>query len=243
MGYHRAGFEVVGVDINPQPRYPFEFIQSDALKFLNNHLTLERHNLAIQERFDVIHASPPCQRYARIGAVHGVRGNHPDLIDATRALLIESGYAWVIENVPDSKIPGVTLCGSMFGLKATGALDGIERQLRRHRLFESNVPLLVPRCQHRGEPIGVYGNGGPQRDSRNRGYMGGKKERLDAMGITWMDVRELSNAIPPAYTEFIGAALMSSLRPRSAQQSCPAGPAALPPGSPSVPARPSRGRP
>lgn len=201
MGYHRAGFEVVGVDINPQPRYPFEFHQADAMTYP-------------LEGFDVIHASPPCQRYARIGCVHGVRGNHPDLIDPTRDRLVSAGVPWVIENVPDAKIPGLILCGSHFGLGAIGVLDGIWRQLRRHRLFETSIFMLQPSCCHIGEPIGVYGRGGPQRATRNRGYMGGRKEREAAMGIDWMNTAELSQAIPPAYTEWIGKRIMRELEGR-----------------------------
>lgn len=196
MGYARAGFEVVGVDIKPQPRYPFEFIQANAMTFP-------------LEGFDAIHASPPCQRYARIGAVHGVRENHPDLVGPVRDRLIAAGVPWVIENVPDSRIPGAVLCGSAFGLGAVGVLDGIPRQLRRHRLFETSFATMVPACQHRGEPVGVYGNGGPQRATRNRGYMGGTRERMEAMGIDWMEKKELSQAIPPAYTEFIGKQLLA----------------------------------
>ena len=198
MGYHRAGFEVVGVDIKPQPHYPFEFHQADALTFP-------------LEGFDVIHASPPCQRYARIGCVHAVRENHPDLIDPIRERLEASGVPWVIENVPDSKLPrSFVLCGSMFGLGAVGVLDGIYRQLRRHRLFQSSLWILTSQCQHNGEPVGVYGRGGPQRATRNRGYMGGTKERHEAMGIDWMSRDEISQAIPPAYTHYIGKQLMAA---------------------------------
>lgn len=200
MGYHRAGFEVVGVDIKPQKNFPFEFHQADALTYPLG-------------GFDVIHASPPCQRYARIGCVHGVRQNHPDLLGATRVRLEESGVPWVIENVPDSKLENAfVLCGSMFGLGAIGALDGIYRQLRRHRLFQSNIFILTPSCNHQGEPIGVYGRGGPQRATRNRGYMGGTRERKDAMGIDWMNTQELSQAIPPAYTEYIGQQLIKAIK-------------------------------
>lgn len=200
MGYHRAGFEVVGVDINPQPHYPFEFHQADALTYP-------------LDGFNVIHASPPCQRYARIGCVHGVRCNHPDLIEPIKNRLIECGAPWVIENVPDSYLQdSFVLCGSMFGLGSVGEMDGIYRQLRRHRLFQSNIMMLAPECRHKGEPIGVYGRGGPQRAERNRGYMGGRRERIEAMGIDWMNTAELSNAIPPAYTEFIGHQLMDYLK-------------------------------
>lgn len=203
MGYRRAGFEVIGVDIKPQKNYPFEFRQADALEYCRDH----------GHEFNVIHASPPCQRYARIGCVHGVRENHPDLVDPTRETLNSTGLPWVMENVPDAKLKNaIILCGSMFGLGSVGELDGIYRQLRRHRLFESNILLLSPECNHDGEPIGVYGRGGPQRATRNRGYMGGTRERIEAMGIDWMSRDELSQAIPPAYTEYIGRQLMAILK-------------------------------
>ena len=200
MGYSRAGFtEIVGVDIAPQKNYPFTFVQADAMTYP-------------LEGFDLIHASPPCQRYARIGAVHGRRELHPDLVDPTRARLLSSGAPWVMENVPDAHLPNaLTLCGSMFGLGAVGELDGIQRQLRRHRLFELSpgMHFLTPSCAHRGEPVGVYGRGGRQRATRNRGYMGSLRERIEAMGIDWMTRDELTQAIPPAYTSYIGRAFMA----------------------------------
>lgn len=210
MGYFRAGFtEIVGVDIKPQPRYPFTFIQDDALDFLEG-LIFDRTTT----RFDAIHASPPCQAHASIGYVHGHIHEHADLIPATRNLLVRSGLPWIMENVPDSHIGAIViLCGSQFGLHAMGELDGVDRQLRRHRLFEASIGLLSPPCRHQGEPVGVYGRGGPQTAERNRGYMGSRKERRDAMGIDWMQNDELSQSIPPAYTEYIGRQLLEHLRP------------------------------
>lgn len=204
MGYYRAGFkDITGIDNRPMPRYPFKFIQADALEYLEKH----------GHEYDVIHASPPCQAYARIGCVHNVRKNHADLVGQTREFLLKIGKPWVIENVPDSKLPNaITLCGSMFKLGSVGALDGVYRQLRRHRLFQIDPPLLmIPDCQHKGEPIGVYGRGGPQRATRNRGYMGGTRERIEAMGIDWMTRDELSQAIPPAYTEYIGKRILEAI--------------------------------
>jgi len=202
VGYYRSGFtDITGIDNRPQKHYPFRFIQTDALKYLAEH----------GHEYDVIHASPPCRAFARIGHVHGRCGLHPKLVDATRDALILVGNPWIIENVPDSKLPTTTiLCGSMFSLGAIGP-DGVYRQLRRHRLFESPVAMLTPACSHNGEPIGVYGRGGPQRAERKRGYMGGKRERQEAMQIDWMDTAELSNAIPPAYTLWIGTQLMKVL--------------------------------
>lgn len=203
MGYARAGFEVVGVDINPQPRYPFAFIQGDALEYVAAH----------GHEFDAIHASPPCQAYTSLGAMHKDR-KYPDLLAATRALLVGIGRPWVIENVPGAPMTGITLCGSMFGLGAH-CRDGAWHQLRRHRLFESSAFLLSPVCQHEGRPVGVYGNGGGNEGRAYlpgiNGYTGNAKERRETMGIDWMNRGELSQSIPPAYTEFIGGQLMVSL--------------------------------
>ena len=210
MGYARAGFEVVGVDIKPQPHYPFEFRQWDALDYL------DRTSVS---SWDAIHASPPCQRFSALTAVHG--REHPDLIKPTRSALRWTGLPYVIENVPRSPLlEPIHLCGSMFGLGAT-CRDGQWRQLRRHRLFEFGgglcAPALAPSCWHQGEPLGVYGNGGGQAKTvwnggPNRGYMGTKSERVEAMGIDWMSNAELSQAIPPAYTEWIGKQLLAHLQ-------------------------------
>ena len=205
MGYHRAGFDVVGVDIKPQPRYPFRFILADAL----------RPPLRL-EGFDLIHASPPCQRYSRISNVHGVNADHPDLVAPTRLMLKASGVPWIMENVPGSPLDvGTVLCGSAFDL---GALchDGVRRQLRRHRWFESSLFFFDRPCRHEGEPIGVYGHGGGQfktvwNGGVNRGYMGSFSERKEAMGIDWMNRDELADAIPPAYTEFLGRQAVAQL--------------------------------
>jgi DNA (cytosine-5)-methyltransferase 1 len=207
MGYSRAGFEVVGVDIKPQPHYcGDEFHQADWREWASGTMT-----------FDVLHASPPCPRYSSISRVHGTAANHPDLVGQVREVLIASGLPYVIENVGGAPLRDpVMLCGSMFGLGVT-CDDGQWRQLRRHRLFETPVLMLTPNCQHDGEPIGVYGHGGGQvKTARsglgtNRGYMGRVHERGPAMGIDWMTVTELSQAIPPAYTEWIGRQLMAQL--------------------------------
>ena len=129
VGYHRAGFDVVGVDINPQPRYPFDFVQADAMTYP-------------LDGFDAIHASPPCQFYANVTAWRGNPHDHPDLIAPTRQRLIDTGLPWVLENVPEAPVrPDLLLCGSMFGLK-----------VRRHRAFETSPRLfsLLPPCHHRG---------------------------------------------------------------------------------------------
>lgn len=196
MGYHRAGFEIVGVDVVDQPNYPFEFVKADAIEAA----------LAVGLLADVIHASPPCQAHTTLAK--GNNGNtdaYPDLIDATRAVLIATGKPYVIENVPSAPLlDPITLCGEMFGL---GVI--------RHRLFESNVMLMQPAHQpHRGRVAGwrhgqrydgpyvaVYGDGGGK---------GSVTEWQAAMGIDWTDVRhEIAEAIPPAFTEFIGVQLLA----------------------------------
>jgi DNA (cytosine-5)-methyltransferase 1 len=189
MGYHNAGFEVVGVDIENQRNYPFEFHKSDALEYL----------IKYGHEFDVIHASPPCQAYSITGNLARAQGNKAseiDLVEPTRELLIASGKNYVIENVPGAPlINPVVLCGSMFGLK-----------VRRHRLFESNVDLgIPPLCRHKeqGRPVGVYG-------SKNDNIPSGGKtartleEGQEAMGIDWMPWSKLVLAIPPIYTTWVG---------------------------------------
>jgi DNA (cytosine-5)-methyltransferase 1 len=190
VGYHRAGFEVVGVDLSPQPRYPFEFHQADALTFP-------------LDGFDVIHASPPCQGYTW-GTRKGREDRWPLMIGDVRERLTETGAPFVIENVPnarhDMREP-VLLCGAMFGL-----------QVNRHRLFESPVDLWPqpghPRCAGRiasGEAVTVAGHGGDSKDFRIARWQ-------EAMGIDWTrDRHELAEAIPPAYTEWIGHQLIAAL--------------------------------
>lgn len=183
MGYQQAGFDVIGVDNLPQPNYPFRFIQGDAT---NPPLRLEP--------FDVIHASPPCQAYIRSGNVN--RDNHPDLLPQTRAMLEQSGRPWIIENVPGAPMrPDVILCGSHFGLP-----------LRRHRWFESNLPLspFVPPCDHSQPVVGVYGHPHGQNGAAAGMLPGTTETWRHAMRMPWANARGLSNAIPPAYTKKIG---------------------------------------
>jgi hypothetical protein len=196
MGYSRAGFEVVGVDINPQPGYPFTFIQADALAFLRGDERLG--NLWI-ERVDAIHASPPCQAYAASTAWRGRRSDHPRLIGPTRELLVATGLPFVIENVQDARAElrnPVRLCGSAFGLR-----------VRRHRFFELSfsLPALVPPCAHRRDDYS-FDHGGKQPESAYRA----------AMGVEWMTVEESREAIPPAYTEWLGRWLIAHLDERAA---------------------------
>ena len=192
MGYHRAGFEVTGVDINPQPHYPFEFHQGDATVWP-------------LDGFDVIHASPPCQRYSSTASLHNA--DHPDLYAATRSRLQAADVPWTIENVIGAPYEsGIVLCGSMFGLGVW-----------RHRNFETSFAVLAPSCRHDlvPTPIDVTGTGGPRRISSRSDGGGGdsrKPKSMDeasrVMGIDWMTRREISQAIPPAYTEWIGHRIM-----------------------------------
>ena len=200
VGYSRAGFEVVGVDLEPQPRYPCEFHQGDAIEFVKEY----------GREFDAIAASPPCFAHSALAAVLPVGHGHVDLIPETREALVASGLPYVIENVPGAPLlDPAMLCGSMFGL---GSGD---RQLRRHRLFESNIALVAPGpCRHVGKAVGVYG-GGPasQRpDATRRGaYQGTMAERREAMGIDWMTRDSMNLAIPPVYAEHLGAQLLAHL--------------------------------
>jgi len=205
MGYHQAGFDVVGVDIAPQPRYPFPFIQADVLN-------LEPAFLA---GFDAIHASPPCQKHSAAAPLQG--RDHADLIPATRDMLRRGGLPYVIENVPGAPlINAVTLCGLALGCN-----------VKRHRLFETSFPLAGTRCPkgHAADFLIVFGYSalrrgqgtGPKKDrGKSRGKSVPHAEACAAMGIDWMSRMELSQAIPPAYTRFIGEQLLAYLALREA---------------------------
>lgn len=190
MGYWLAGFDVVGVDSAKQPRYPFPFFQADALEFLG----------LFGGAFEAIHASPPCQAYSRLAARHPER-EYPDLLVPTREALQATGLPYVIENVEDAPLLNpVILCGSSFGLGTS------EYQLRRHRAFETNwLEWSSARCQHDERPvISVAGHAG--RASRN--CSGTSAERREAMGAPWLAGEVMPEAIPPAYTEYIGRRLL-----------------------------------
>lgn len=184
-GYRRAGFDVTGVDIERQPNNPHHFVQADALEYLSAH----------GHEFDAIHASPPCQGYSNLRAMHPGK-EYPMLIEPVREWLKQIGKPYVIENVEGAPLQkysdlfnnhGVVLCGSMFGL-------GVERGfLRRHRIFETSFPLPQLACNHRGPAVGVYGHGG--RSGKHR--MLYRKEAAAAMRIDWMNRDELCQAIPP----------------------------------------------
>ena len=200
VGYNRAGFEVVGVDISPQPHFPFEFIQADAL-------TLEP---AFLKSFDAIHASPPCQAYSDLAKRNGNAHEWPRLIEPVREMLIKTGKPYVIENVSGAPLLNPTvLCGTMFkGLRVL-----------RHRLFESSFLILAP--PHGKHPkVHTF--------DKRKSHYGKTDDKVDfvqvtgggnctiaaardAMGIDWMTKEELNEAIPPAYTQFIGKQLMKHL--------------------------------
>jgi hypothetical protein len=189
VGYHRAGFEVVGVDIAPQPNYPFEFIQADALCVLG----WAGSEWYIDTReFAAIHASPPCQHYANVTRWKGEQLDHPDLIGPVRELLESKHLPYVIENVRTSALRAdFMLCGSAFHLP-----------IRRHRYFETNWSGLVMSygCRHQDSDYS-FDHGGKQPESVYR----------DSMGCGWMTVLESREAIPPAYTEFIGTQLLAHI--------------------------------
>jgi DNA (cytosine-5)-methyltransferase 1 len=214
MGLHQAGFDVTGVDIEPQPRYPFRFIQADAME-------------VPLDGYDFIWASPPCQAFTALQNMHNAK-SHPDLLTPMRdRLWTKPDVPHVIENVPGAPLrhPLIILCGTMFGLQTS---DGTA-ELRRHRVFEVNFPIgLVPPCSHRaGAVIGVYGGHGRDRRrtitvvSKQGGYKGkdGQSsgnfsipQRQQAMGIDWMKDYELSQAIPPAYSKYIGEFALQHIR-------------------------------
>lgn len=209
VGYHRAGFELVGVDIEPQPNYPFRVIQADAITFLKT---------ADLSGYAVIHASPPCQSYSKCKALSiaqngGKYGNHPDLIATTRKLLKASGKPYVIENVEGAPLNNpLALCGTQF--------EHIYTQ--RKRLFESNIPLKPPDLTAIRKKTPSAGNGIGQDGFISICGSGGVKG-LNAKqivlywgfalgGIDWMNRKELAEAVPPAYTEFIGRQIIAYLK-------------------------------
>lgn len=186
-GYHLAGWEVVGVDIELQPDYPFPFIQGNALDI---DLT----------GFDAYHASPPCQRFSPLLALHPqYRENHLDLIDPIRTRLQATGKPYIIENVPAAPLENALfLCGTMFGLRTI-----------KHRKFESNVLLFQP--HHHKHKLKAAKLKKPQDDEywSSYGFFGYKQEAQEALGINWMKTcPEIANAIPPAYTEYLGKQLL-----------------------------------
>jgi|SRR5581483_10168187 len=207
VGYHRAGFEVVGVDIKRQPNYPFSFVQADVL-------SLDERFIA---SFDAVHASPPCQSYSDLAKRNRNADAWPRLISPVRRMLIKTGLPYVIENVEGAPLRNpVMLCGTMFpGLRVL-----------RHRLFEANFLILTP--PHGKHPKvhtfdkrkSHYGKTDDMRDFVQ--VTGGGNCSIaaarDAMGIDWMTKPELNEAIPPAYTTWIGKQLLSHLNAKRGEQ-------------------------
>jgi DNA (cytosine-5)-methyltransferase 1 len=184
MGYHRAGFDVVGVDVADQPHYPFEFHQADAMTYP-------------LEGFDAIHASPPCQGYSRMRHLPWLAGKeYPLLIGPVRDMLEANGVPWVIENVEDAPMPYSTvLCGRTFGL-----------HIYRHRRFGSNILIMAPPHLRHDQVVSA----GHLLGNRGRVSTWERQSRMpDVMGCPWMTQKEVAQAIPPAYTELIGAQLLA----------------------------------
>ncbi len=203
VGYHRAGFDVTGVDLEPQPLYPFTFHQGDALEFVSGR----------GSEFDAIHASPPCQAHTsmsnRYRGQGGKADSWPDLIAPTRAALIASGKPWVLENVTGARsslLNPFLLHGGMFGLTVD-----------RPRLFETNIPILSYPAPKIHNPVGVYGKHHDGRrlftrkDGTSQYAAASVEEAREAMGMPWADWNGLREAIPPAYSEFIGLQLIDAL--------------------------------
>ncbi len=203
VGYHRAGFEVTGVDIEPQPNYSYQFIRADALELSPKFLG----------QFDAIHASPPCQAYSDLAKRNGNGDDWPRLIEPIRRMLNETGKPWVIENVEGAPLLfPIVLCGTMFP----------NLRVIRHRLFESNFLIAQPYHIPHGEHPLVH-----TLDKRKNHYgktcewtdfvqvTGGGNSSVaaarDAMGIDWMTKRELNEAIPPAYAQYIGNEILRHL--------------------------------
>jgi DNA (cytosine-5)-methyltransferase 1 len=187
MGYHQAGFDVIGVDEKPQPNYPFRFVQGDALDVLAG--------ADLLPPFAAIHASPPCQAHSAGTLPQRLAGSeYPDLIGPTRRALLRTGVPWVIENVPGAPVRAdYKLCGCLFGLPG----------LRRERWFETSwggFEMRAP-CWHTGSAVTVSGHGST---SRSRARLRGERQTVAdwraAMGIDWMNRDELAEAIPPAFT-------------------------------------------
>lgn len=194
MGYDQAGFQVTGVDKYPQPKYPFKFIQADAFEVLGNRKFIEQ--------FAAIHASPVCKGYSTTKSVWG--REYPDDIASLRAILIEIGKPYSIENVKGAPLLNyVLLCGTMFGLNIT-----------RHRLFECYPQILFPpaSCGHRKRTVAMGRR--PDREKEYPSVVGHFTDvefAQEVMGIDWLGQKELSQAIPPAYTKWIGEQIISNI--------------------------------
>lgn len=231
IGLARAGFDVVGVDIEPQPHYPFPFLQADAFKVLKTLCAGDRVWFEVDWRtrdmprglflsqLALIWASPPCQGDSVMQHAHNAQP-HPSFIRKTRRELVAAGKPWVIENVVGAPLVNpVMLCGSHFGLGARGY------ELRRHRLFEATFHIEQPRCNHVKPVVGVYG-GHVRLRAKSAGGRGTAdfpqikdKPRFmaEVMGIDrMMTMNEMSQAIPPAYAEYVGRAALAHIEGKAA---------------------------
>src|SRR6266568_2989207 len=200
MGYHRAGFEVVGVDIKLQARYPFEFHQADAFEWAESVFadSLWHRDIGERQKFDAIHASPPCQRWMGVPSAKG--DEYPDLLTSTRELLRKTGLPYVIENIPTAPLDGPIFCGVSFGLPVV-----------RHRRFETSTLLaLVPStCPQRSfrrsvDHPGTY-------PFAHGAWRPAWRQYVMPVLWPWMALEETYDAIPPAYTEWIGRQLLSAV--------------------------------
>jgi hypothetical protein len=189
MGYHRAGFDVVGVDIEPQPHYPFEFHQGDAMTWP-------------LDGFDAVHASPPCQRWSNTGTTRAIGDEHPDLLGPTQERFATLDIPWVIENIPLAPMAeSFVLCGMTFGLPIV-----------RHRRFETSmgfmfVPSACPQSKWRSAGGGHPGTYPYAQKSWEKAW----REHVIPVVWPWMTLREAGLAIPPAYTEWIGRRLIEAI--------------------------------
>ncbi|KPG86497.1 DNA cytosine methyltransferase [Frigoribacterium sp. RIT-PI-h] len=208
-GYYEAGFDVLGIDMDPQPRYPFPFLQMDAIKALKNlnmgiGLTFRgqgREVTVYQEEVAARHGSPPCQAFTNAQKIQG--NTHPDLVAPTRELFEETGIPWVIENVPGAPLRDpIMLCGPMFGLETY-----------RHRLFESNIDLTAP--EHAAHTVPTTKMGRIPRDGEFMHVVGnfsGVERGREVMGMPWANRDGLREAIPPAYSEYVGRELIAHIK-------------------------------
>jgi DNA (cytosine-5)-methyltransferase 1 len=223
MGYHRAGFDVVGVDIAPQPHYPFEFHQADATAMVRDRLegcwheqggrsALPGRLAACLGHFDAIHASPPCQAYSR--ALRHMSAPQSMLIDAVKDLLSKTGLPWVIENVEGAPLPtqsdlfgahGVMLCGTAFGLR-----------VYRHRLFETSFPVPGPPCRHLRPAMNPHNQAARDLMYEEFGRSDPEVIWRREMGVEWMGRYEAREAVPPVFTEHVGGYLMAAIRHEAA---------------------------
>lgn len=206
-GYADAGFEVIGVDIEHHPDFPYEFYVGEAIETLDG--LIDEFGTFDGVRIDAVHASPPCQAYSTMTPD---RSKHPELVEPVRERLLKLGLPYVIENVPRAPLVNPTkLCGSMF--------PNDELRVRRHRLFETNFPVHQMKCNHKaqGQVVGVYGSHWDSREflrpdgSRRGAKANSLADGQQAMGIDWMGWDDLKESIPPAYTRWIGRHLVEAV--------------------------------